>query len=71
MVICTILDLAEFIREMAENFQTFGGSPIFSYGHPDLSTRKGGCERGELRDCHRRKLMILKSINIKKYVEKN
>ena len=32
---------------------------------------RGECERGELRDCHRRKLMILKSIYIKKYVEKN
>ena len=34
MEICTFDDLAEFICEMAENIHTFGGSPIFSYGHP-------------------------------------
>ena len=34
MEICTFIDLAEFIRQMAENIHTFGGSPIFSYGHP-------------------------------------
>jgi len=36
MKICTFIDLAEFIRQMAENINTFGGSPIFSYGHPVL-----------------------------------
>ena len=34
MEICTFIDLAEFICEMAENIHTFGGSPIFIYGHP-------------------------------------
>ena len=34
MEIRTFIDLAEFIRQMAENIHTFGGSPIFSYGHP-------------------------------------
>ena len=34
MEICTFIDLAEFIREMAENNHTFGGSPILIYGHP-------------------------------------
>ena len=36
--ICTFIDLAEFIREMAENIHTFGRSPIFSYGHPDYES---------------------------------
>ena len=36
MEICTFLDLAEFIRQMAENIPTFGGSPLFSYGHPEF-----------------------------------
>ena len=34
MEICTFINLAEFIREMAENIHTFGRSPIFIYGHP-------------------------------------
>ena len=41
MEICTFIDLAEFIRQMAENIHTFGGSPIFSYGHPASSQRGG------------------------------
>ena len=36
-----VIDLAEFIREMAENIHTFGGNPIFSYGHPDNYTKQG------------------------------
>ena len=38
MEICTSIDLAEFIRQMAENIPTFGGSPLFSYGHPAYYT---------------------------------
>ena len=34
MVICTFIDLAEFIPQMAKNIHTFGGSPIFCCGHP-------------------------------------
>ena len=38
MEICTFIDLAEFIREMAENNHTFGGSPILIYGHPGFTS---------------------------------
>ena len=42
MDIFLFIDLAEFLREMAENIHTFGGSPFFSYGHPVADISEGG-----------------------------